>query len=631
MIDNIFVRSTNTSSTTDECVCDELQRQNEIGCICESRYPTSAPTVNGKGSSYYGKGGKGSKGKGKGKGSSNYYQGEIIHDDFDDYYQGGSSNSNQKKSSKSSKKKKEKSSKSSFGKGFGKGYRYDDDYVYPTRAPSRVPSVPTVAPIEVPTANPPMSISPDIGREPSRAPTVKPKPPSPQPKPPLPQCSVSSDGLYGQKTGLATEFRFRYVTQLIPSVKQLELTTDILPKVEVAMGNKLLPSTFPADCSTLNQRRQGKGIDEQNRFFRNRELRRKQRQLQSPLSLNGLSIKPRDSVDESGVCDLPIPSTVFPCFVIDGAVTVFSTEKLDTSNRLQIENAIRNAIEENLNEADNRLLTVAFREFVESPPPSEPPIDGSSWFFDTAWWILMLIAMAVVFVLVVLLICITRMCRKRRQQRRPRPQANRTDLEKENGLRKNSNSNSSSSKVSIRSSNSNSRSNSNSSIATNENLSFGNGAPTSEPPVLVKDNAASSGYHHHSNSHIDEALMPNIEEPIVEERQDDFSSGEFVRKPSSQAYDSSMLYMPNPDDTYNGNMGMSYTEVTVEDTDRYNGVSYEDQIYQNNQVTAYNPNSHRYSSDDAGDDLGSQPSKSDSFEQDVNDEDRPLALSLIHI
>ena len=63
------------------------------------------------------------------------------------------------------------------------------------------------------------------------------------------QCHVTSDGLYiGQDVEvdvvLSTEFRFLYQIMTVPSVTVTELNQDMLPKVELDMGDQLLPKLY---------------------------------------------------------------------------------------------------------------------------------------------------------------------------------------------------------------------------------------------------------------------------------------------------------------------------------------------------------------------------------------------------
>jgi hypothetical protein len=56
---------------------------------------------------------------------------------------------------------------------------------------------------------------------------------------------------------------------------------------------------------------------------------------------------------------------VFPCYVIDGFVTVYSNTKLDEQTREMVRNAIRESIENgNLEDSDNRFLGVLWRGFT---------------------------------------------------------------------------------------------------------------------------------------------------------------------------------------------------------------------------------------------------------------------------
>ena len=259
------------------------------------------------GSNYYSSKGSKSGGKGYGKGASdksysgkssksNYGKGEQEHESSK-----GSKKSKSKGMGKDSKKTKSKS----HGKG---GFSFDDDYVYPTPKPTSNPFGPTDPtdppnpsnpvnptnppnPVNTPTASPAEIPKPTVpGRTPSIPPAQKPTNP-PKPKPQPSRCSLGPNGLYGEKIGLSTEFRFLYTTQTIPTVDVAALNIDMLPKAETQMGNDLLPKLFPDDCGILNRKLL---LDDED------QTRRK---LQGSLSLNGMSVKRRDVVDEEGMKD----------------------------------------------------------------------------------------------------------------------------------------------------------------------------------------------------------------------------------------------------------------------------------------------------------------------------------------
>jgi hypothetical protein len=69
---------------------------------------------------------------------------------------------------------------------------------------------------------------------------------------------------------------------------------------------------------------------------------------------------------------------VFPCYVIEGKVTVYASTVLNSATRTQIQENIRKSIEMgNLASADNRFLDVTWRGFNDQGgPPTAPPTDG---------------------------------------------------------------------------------------------------------------------------------------------------------------------------------------------------------------------------------------------------------------
>jgi hypothetical protein len=63
---------------------------------------------------------------------------------------------------------------------------------------------------------------------------------------------------------------------------------------------------------------------------------------------------------------------VFPCFVIRGSVTTYSEQKTDEATLAKVRAAIQNAIETgDLDNADNRLLGITWRDLKEAPIPGE--------------------------------------------------------------------------------------------------------------------------------------------------------------------------------------------------------------------------------------------------------------------
>jgi hypothetical protein len=67
----------------------------------------------------------------------------------------------------------------------------------------------------------------------------------------------------------------------------------------------------------------------------------------------------------------------FPCFVIQGRLTLFSATKLDEATILQVQTAIRLSIETgNLEDSDNRFLGVSFKDF-DDPQSDDSTNEGN--------------------------------------------------------------------------------------------------------------------------------------------------------------------------------------------------------------------------------------------------------------
>jgi hypothetical protein len=282
----------------------------------------------------------------------------------------------------------------------------------------------------------------------------------------------------------------------------------------------------------------------------------------------------------AATCDGAV-TAMFPCYVIEGIVTIFSEKNMDTTRRFQIENAIQQTIKNgNLVEADNQILSLTWSGFLDPQPQPQPKPSMWAWLFEMAWWILALIVAGIILVLVLMLVVCTRMYRRRQsqKQRKPAPPLSKRspkskpkpDVEQLLAPMDDSSSNSNSSSSS-----------SSSSIATGDNLFFTNGG----------NDPKNTDYQYHSDDHINESLMPNIDEPIAEEGQEDLSSGRFDHETTLSA-------------------------------DRYNGVSYEDRIYQNNQQQSlgYNPNINRQYSNESG----IQPESAKSLDRTQNGSERPI-------
>jgi hypothetical protein len=267
----------------------------------------------------------------------------------------------------------------------------------------------------MPTTTAPVA-APPSGRDPetpTTSPTISDGGEVVPPTAGTPRCQVAGNGLFGADVGISTEIAFTYQTLVIPSVTVPELNLDILGKVETDMGNEIVARTFP-QCSDevaalISTNKTISRTGEYSKFnSRGRHLvRRMQTTDGGTTSLEGFSTRPRDVVVEGGVysdvqhclkaklfvlCLLPKISIlyvclsslslflsfcatvecvnvepVFPCYVIQGRVTFFSETVLNPSSQAMVRNAIRDSVENgNLNDADNRILGVFWRDFDDS-------------------------------------------------------------------------------------------------------------------------------------------------------------------------------------------------------------------------------------------------------------------------
>jgi hypothetical protein len=271
-------------------------------------------------------------------------------------------------------------------------------------------------------------------------------------------------------------------------------------------------------------------------------------------------------------------SPPFPCFVVEGILTIFSKTTLDSIGRFQVENAIQQTVSKgNLFEADNRFLSLTWSGFIESPPPDDDGKTGN-WIFDVEWWILVLIALGIVLVLVVVLVICLRLCRRRRERRRqptrqPTPPARKQQFSQPNVTQY---------ADQVGPANG-ARSSSNSSIATSENMYVGNVGDVGDANV--------NDYDYYSDDQINESMMPNIDEPIEEERQEDLDP-ESINDPNA-------MYLSLSDDRY----------------------SYET-IYQSNQALGYNPDPNQFGN---GGDGAEYIDRSQNAPYDSEDQSRSLS------
>ena len=111
-------------------------------------------------------------------------------------------------------------------------------------------------------------------------------------------CSPNSDGLYGETGAFDTVVSFAYEID-VPTNQVNNVTTDVIPALEIFFSTWFLMDLFPATCSTL--------------------------EASSIQEIVGLSTLGMDTVRNDTTCEAIISGAT--CLVIDGEVTLYFSEQ----------------------------------------------------------------------------------------------------------------------------------------------------------------------------------------------------------------------------------------------------------------------------------------------------------------
>ena len=111
-------------------------------------------------------------------------------------------------------------------------------------------------------------------------------------------CSPNSDGLYGETGAFDTVVSFAYEID-VPTNQVNNVTTDVIPALEIFFSTWFLMDLFPATCSTL--------------------------EASSIQEIVGLSTLGMDTVRDGTTCEAIISGAT--CLVIDGEVTLYFSEQ----------------------------------------------------------------------------------------------------------------------------------------------------------------------------------------------------------------------------------------------------------------------------------------------------------------
>jgi hypothetical protein len=215
-------------------------------------------------------------------------------------------------------------------------------------------------------------------------------------------CRTTDSGVFGDIDGEPLVVSFNYAVELADGTSESEFTSLLLPDLEIAMNDAILPSLFP-ECATTNTTR--------------RRVSTNHRQLIG--TIVGISTRPIDSIESDVVC------TGSNCHGLLGTLTIF----ISTAQRrrsLQEEShttTVRTALKDSMdagafNDVAESIISVTWVDDgldevpVEKPPPvtdDQTSNDQSSGKNQVIGWT---VAVGAAALLVVLVAAITR--RRRR-------------------------------------------------------------------------------------------------------------------------------------------------------------------------------------------------------------------------
>lgn len=156
-------------------------------------------------------------------------------------------------------------------------------------------------------------------------------------------CSTSN-GAYGFMQGAPFIATFLYGVKTIENVTETTLINDILPPIETAFNDYLMPLLFPSTCASNTAQATERIGGKQNR--ERKLLRNSDNKIRASMqhhrrnqegTLIGISARPSDYFDGNLKCVQNMNKTM-PCFVIDGKISLFfgsETRRLSQIRSLQ--------------------------------------------------------------------------------------------------------------------------------------------------------------------------------------------------------------------------------------------------------------------------------------------------------
>ena len=283
--------------------------------------------------------GKG-KGKGKGKGSGSY-----PDDDVDDYFGG----------------KGKGTSGSSKGMGSATAVPTRQGSIKvptispsePTLAPTRTEGVETTLSPQMPTTVAPIATTAPAASTPAPDSTSTPDSSQQTESPVFASCETAA-GIYGSMNDNGLTVPYGYELETDPATAA-ELRTQVIPPLEIAFNNYLLPNLFPGVCGQSTARRRR-------------------------LAVQGISTVPADAAQFGIPCRTPKSDPANDCVYVRGQLTVYTDE---IGPREQYVSTVRNGLRlgmENgaFDDAQEKIIKVTYVETgsdgfpVDSVPTVSP-------------------------------------------------------------------------------------------------------------------------------------------------------------------------------------------------------------------------------------------------------------------
>lgn len=166
--------------------------------------------------------------------------------------------------------------------------------------------------------------------------------------PTLPEECVTNNGVYGSVAGDQAPVSFGYSVELDQDLDQQEFENMILPALEVAFNDALVPTLFEVE-----------GCE------------RRRRRLDDDSGIEGLSTRPPDTVDESIECEGEF------CYGVLGSLTVFHNGGDPMAIEEMVQMELRTAMESGRFDDDPPIVSVKYANGGGSSDDNFPPGTGN--------------------------------------------------------------------------------------------------------------------------------------------------------------------------------------------------------------------------------------------------------------